>query len=369
MTMFITGLPISLRDSIGYTPEQAWRIASASVSVDHSPETEPVQGPRLSAQFLGMAVLSNPPLPGDEQLQLFRQEAEAQWRFHAFRDSAPFSAVVRQRPAGGSRRRRSQEAAGNPLPGRRGERNLGIFLHSFQDSVPHARYVTPFGHWICPPEAPGMGLPIGSTTDWLSFRDKDANLQLVNDTANRLLSFANDAAETKPKQRLHAYDAANMSQFIDGMRQVNAAPPSLQGGSIEAITLEAIKAKASDPKHADGPTVPAALTVINQAMERVQMVEKAIPPEPIPYELKLSPPPGTGAYFTDRDKSVLFGELRVKVVVEGQGSTSPSGNLPLRVRVLAIPTQRGETEYELESETDASPSPARLQGNDSFLLP
>ena len=85
-------------------------------------------------------------------------------------------------------------------------------------------------------------------------------------------------------------------------------------------------------------------------------------------KLKLSPPPGTGAYFTDRDKSVLFGELRVKVVVKRQGSTSPSGNLPLRVRVLAIPTQRGETEYELESETDASPSPARLQGTTPFFF-
>src|SRR5260221_411037 len=37
---------------LGYTPLQAYRIASACVSVDYAPETEPVQGSNLAGTLL-----------------------------------------------------------------------------------------------------------------------------------------------------------------------------------------------------------------------------------------------------------------------------------------------------------------------------
>src|SRR5687768_9765470 len=56
---------------VGYTPEQAYRIAAACVSVDYSPSTEPVHG-----NF-------NPtPVSCDNQ--------EPRWKFHAFRDECQF---------------------------------------------------------------------------------------------------------------------------------------------------------------------------------------------------------------------------------------------------------------------------------------
>jgi hypothetical protein len=60
---------------VGYTPEQAYRIAAACVSVDYSPSTEPVHG-----NF-------NPtPVACDNQ--------EPRWKFYAFRDECRFPSSV-----------------------------------------------------------------------------------------------------------------------------------------------------------------------------------------------------------------------------------------------------------------------------------
>ena len=71
---------------IGYTPEQAYRIASATVSVDWSPETEPVQ---VAWRNENRYLIINP-LSGVWQTPTAQ---EPRWRFHSFRNEIQESHV------------------------------------------------------------------------------------------------------------------------------------------------------------------------------------------------------------------------------------------------------------------------------------
>ena len=116
--------------AVGFTPEQARRIGSATLSVDHSDATEPVQGAYL--------------IPTQKSFY-------ARTAFHAFSNTGDGSDVQRQLAF--------LFDAAQP------QYNPGVFMHAYQDSYSHAGYYPDYGHWS---PNPFNGLPIGHFTDYLS---------------------------------------------------------------------------------------------------------------------------------------------------------------------------------------------------------
>ncbi len=101
----------------GYTPEQAWRIASADLAVDTSVQTEP------------------------EQLVLrFKHGPKVRQDFHAFRSLSWY-------PSGAAADAAIQQALHFRYNEAYQQQNPGVYLHAYQDSYAHAGYWCGIGHW------------------------------------------------------------------------------------------------------------------------------------------------------------------------------------------------------------------------------
>jgi Mg-chelatase subunit ChlD len=115
--------------------------------------------------------------------------------------------------------------------------NPGVFMHFFQDEVPHAKYGTGGGHWPIVTSGAVMstelqGLPIGGSTDWLSFRSAAENDALVNQTVAYLTSFMR---QTMPAQHIRPLDNTVVAHLIEALRSVNPAPLPLHDPSISVL--------------------------------------------------------------------------------------------------------------------------------------
>jgi len=196
----------------GYTPLQAYRIASACVSVDYDEDTEPVQK-------TGQAELLFTPFTG--------RAGNPRWKFHAMRNEDMFKDCLGNgkdaQLADGQVFKQEQALWSQSL----GEGNPGVFLHFFQDEVPHHGYGTYWGHWPmlpgCVAEYKAAGLPIGGITDWIAYRPDDV-LHLCETTNGWLSKFMD---KDSPHQLYRPYYESEYQQLIAQMAKANPNPPAL----------------------------------------------------------------------------------------------------------------------------------------------
>lgn len=163
--------------SCGFTPLQAYRLASADVSVDDSPLTEPVQKDAvspLSAQFLS------------ESAQNARTAFHAMWDSRLPTDRSLADAALKGRELQLFQLATTQ-------------RNAGILLHYVQDEGPHAGYASRGGHWVpsTPLEKLESNLPFGATTDFLS-NNQQRTLLMAQHSMDAMMKFMRTMA---PRQR------------------------------------------------------------------------------------------------------------------------------------------------------------------------
>jgi hypothetical protein len=356
---------------IGCTPEQSYRLASANVSVDWSPPTEPVQGvwPTTTTQ-------------------------EPRAKFHAFRDETRFPESIGDGKNGPEAERAIRDQSVKLLAAGIEGKNPGVFLHFFQDREPHALYGTRAGHWVDTLDTlifnPAMGWPpaspmnlnvlfqhfpggMGGTTDWLSFQhgknpqDPDANARLVRQTAEILATAMRKiyrVNEGRPCLR-PLPDASQYLPVLAELRARNPYPKPLFPKDLQYVKrLKDLREKKEGKtpqeqeeerqlmqtyyaKHLLGPDIEAARQVIVAAMRRAGMTEAELPAKHRQYPLDDNgnlgktnhhPIPQVGMLsYVSADSWTLVGTLRVKV----QGATGAGG----QVTVKAPRTQTSETEY------------------------
>ena len=264
---------------VGFTPEQASRIASANVSVDYSQPTEPVQG------FWPTAATQAPRV-----------------RFHAFRDESSFPSSIGDmaQAADADKAIRGQQVKlwSHGLE----DKNPGAFLHFFQDRWPHHKYGSKGGHWSDSSDTFGFGnlaiavvarLHMGGTTDWLSFQQKlsaseqaRSNERLFEDTAKALGRFMQLAGAGTP----NAVSAADHRDVLEALRQANPYPEPIFPAEIPRIgqlTAGLISRTPEDQqkygKHLDGPDTAAVKQILDAAL-RARGIADAIPPHHARYE-------------------------------------------------------------------------------------
>lgn len=207
--------------SCGYTPLQAYRIASANVSIDYSALTEPVQADKdpLFGGKLPFGTVTGP--------------QEPRVRFHAFRDSRP----PIKPPNVADAAIKTQEQQLWELSVR--QRNPGVYLHFLQDEVSHSGYASFGGHWF--PESvrtimtegasdllthvnlADPNLPYGATTDYLSHDATNTSI-MVNETLGALVRFMGASSST---QRPAACDYTRVAAVVSQLVAENKVPRTL----------------------------------------------------------------------------------------------------------------------------------------------
>jgi hypothetical protein len=334
----------------GYTPEQSKRIASACSRVDYDERTEPVQ---LFNQL--MALIQ--PLP--ENIHYPRS------KFHAFRDESDESKrVIGNEPDG-------QAAQDGVLKLLRelGEfsvstaKNPGVFLHAYQDWIPHYGYGTFWGHNPAQQSQfdrhARQGIIMGSTTDWIGHRPADV-LRLCQSTHGELLPSLN---RISPHQYVRGYYAAEYENLVAKLANANPAPEPLEsnldrlcfiyfalsdkGAPAESIMravhgqanvdkiLESLKDPAQRKKmesHLKGPDLKKAYAVVNEALASAGMTDR-LPEHHYPYKLSSQGGPSDPAQLDDW---VLVGEA----TLETTGYQAASVTLHMDYRDAAGKTQR-----------------------------
>lgn len=333
---------------VGYTPEQAYRVAKADVSIDYSYRTEPVQMASVSG-FLssewGSAYASEP-----------------RWRFHAFRNQIKFPLSTGNGAQAADADRMINETQAWLWKQAIEDRNPGVFLHFLQDKVPHARYGSAFGHWPLDSQDDTdahkrMGLTIGGSTDWLSFRDEQSNLDMVRSSFEALALYLHHIS---PGQTPRAFDPNAFIDLLRAMRQANPVPPPLAGKTLRALiqlklglsTQPGLRSAMDDDfrdaigpeenvllaRHASGPEIAYALRAIDQLMAQQHWsVDGGVPYETVP-----SPPSEINGYDFDSlgrlkdsddvDRYVLTGSMQVKLRRPGgQADTDAAAQVTVRL--------------------------------------
>lgn len=351
---------------VGYTPEQAYRIANADLSVDYSYQTEPVQAGSLYAAFRSIAAMP--------------ETQEPRWRFHAFRNENIFPDAVGDRPQAAEADRGINTQQVVLWQRAIEDRNPGVFLHFLQDKLPHARYGSAYGHWDIVFEkrfavAEQYGLTMGGTTDWLDYREhaKEPNLTMVQTTFEVLASYMK---KISPGQTPNAFDPAAFTDVLRALRDANPYPAALHGKVLEVLRSQKgatgagfsedvinrlgnggnLIMPSSDPdtgltpsevaevlKHLRGPDLTTAVAAVDAEMARRRWPlagdwadgdkpTETVPPVPTPatrYRFDLA-----GRLETPRqaDDYVLTGTLQLSVRRAGTAD-SAGGSAQVRIRV------------------------------------
>lgn len=258
-----------LARQVGYTHKQAHRIASASVAIDWDPETEPVQAGIRTMH--GAAGTQKP-----------------RWMFHAFRNSVEFDDVIGDGAADGDK-------ADNDIRLQRtqlwlhgvADKNAGACVHFYQDELSHAKFGSKLGHVPIFGDSDEYdrhfheGLPIGGSTDWLSYYDEETQMKLARGTANMLTRFMR---KVSPHQKPCDLDEPKCRAFLRRLCDVNAVPPPLGWKSDEMKVFVRVYAKPDTlgywsnsydfgvkqtrdiAKHVEGTNLNAAIGVLQEAM-------------------------------------------------------------------------------------------------------
>jgi len=352
---------------VGYTPEQASRVAKADVSIDYSYRTEPVQMGSVSG-FLSSEWGS-------------AYAADPRWRFHAFRNQIKFPQSVDNGAQAADADRMINETQVWLWKQAIEDRNPGVFLHFLQDKVPHARYGSAFGHWPLDSQDDTdahqrMQLTIGGSTDWLSFRDEQSNLEMVRTSFEALSQYLRHIS---PGQTPRAFDPNAFIDLLRAMRQANPVPPPLAGKTLRALiqlklglsTQPGLRSAMDDDfrdaigaeenvllaQHAGGPEIAYALRDIDKLMAQQHWsVDGGVPYETIP-----SPPSEINRYDFDSlgrlknsddvDRYVLTGSMQVKLRQSGGHADTDAA---AQVTVRLAKTRREDPELLLAGPTSAA---------------
>ena len=353
---------------VGYTPEQAYRVANANLSVDYAYPTEPVQGSNFYdflASLGGQASSQGP-----------------RWQFHSFRNEIKFANALSDS---------AQAIKADAMINERQvflwnqaltNRNPGVFLHFLQDKEPHARYGSAFGHWgivyqSTIARAGENKLPLGGSTDWLDFRGEESNLQLARITFEALKRYMKIVA---PEQTTRSFDPNEFTEVLRALRAANLAPPALKGKVLDALKHQKLgtelglskdvigrtgnagniflPSSGTDPsielappeiadifKHLDGPDLAAAVRIVNAEMARRRWPLNGDWADGTSSYETLPPVPGeVNRYPLDRDgkladdsqtnRYVLAGTLTLRVRRAG-GTDAADGSAQVSIRLAA----------------------------------
>ncbi len=353
----------------GYTPLQAYRMASANLSVDYARATEPVQA--INELYTGAAVVAGGFGPLLREAISDRAQAP-RVAFHAFRDArapARTEATAMAEIA-------LQEAA--LWKNATDMKNPGVLLHFIQDEPSHAGYASAGGHWVsaaagaeamlrAAPAASqraldelarqtGTGapqaavpdvslaaldlladptLPMGATTDFLSHRPDQTNL-MIQKTVDALKRFR---AAMSPRQRPSDCSAQGMYSVRDRLMRLNrmTSTASQYIGRVWPTNST--------------PSLPRAHTAVFASLASdVPPYE----PERLKFDYNSSGQPTN----TSPDDFTLYG-----TVITHLRRTGPLQG-DVQVSVWAKPTRRGlETLHQLSCETVSGPG---LEGGPIF---
>jgi hypothetical protein len=321
------GLTYVVARMVGYTPQQAYRIASACVSIDYSKKTEPVQ--------VYGAATGNLLITPDEP---------PRWRFHAFRNEGMFPTSV-----GGANPAAEREILKQRIELYNlgfDEQNPGPYLHFYQDELPHRGYTSNGGHWfrqtllatrIATSLIAAAGLPIGGTTDWLSYRfqassgdpavaqgQPDSNTALVFNTHKTLSAIMTRLSKGNIKPRpFPAAGSAEHKILVAGLlaklREVNPHPESLKLNDdyhtaiVKVLDgMEKIDWDKYDParremmmKHVRGPDLVKAYAAVNAALAEAGMTDP-LSKDRIVYEFD-----NAGKLIGEKDGYKVIGSIRI----------------------------------------------------------
>ena len=212
--------------SVGYTPEQAFRIASADVAVDWDEQTEPVQQSGQVKMWLAAGDSYGRDISGKNwesiRMRYVSPVSIPRIRFHAMMDClnwplCHFDPSHKARALAVIPVFREQLWQSALVSG-----NFGAFLHFLEDEPPHAGYPSDNGHWM------GVDmwwnndlLQMGSATDYIDYNGNDgkrnrrgilskeqqcksgflATGDMINEVLKRMIDFANLRI---PKQQLRS---------------------------------------------------------------------------------------------------------------------------------------------------------------------
>lgn len=331
----------------GYTPQQAHRIASACSMVDWDPDTEPVQGANQGWLLVGLKGAAQAPRA----------------KFHAMRDEREYDNVLGNSENGQAaqagvlqQRKANWEMALNVT------KNPGAFLHAFQDEKPHYGYGTAWGHWPmlpgCVKEYKDAGLAIGGGTDWISFRDREKNidresdvLALCQSTNDWLTRFMDKAS---PHQFYRPYYENEFKTLVQQLALANPAPPPINSELKRQLYVQFYAKSAGVPqqlwgnlvdpgelsnigsqlgiglsnedlqKQKNGPDVEKAIKVVNAALKQAGMTD-TVPHSHIRYDMDEE---GRLANPAQLDDWVLTGSLQTSI----KGGNPVKAILKMQVR-------------------------------------
>lgn len=294
----------------GYTPQQAYRIASANVGVDYDPKTEPVGSVRAAATAS----------TGIQNQRVL---------FHAMLDEVRFPTALNSglgrphlREATAAIRSRDAEF----LTAARALGNIGPYLHFLQDRYAHAGYGSAWGHWDLASFAPDAKssshhLPFGSKTDYLGFEP---------DAAQR--RFLAGLGFTWPAPRQTAMVEATV-QALESFLAAGSPRQSKASSHHGAAIVRTVEALSRVPASANNKA--AAMRELNQILAGEGELS-LLPPDPLPYTFTTNAA-GDITGVENPDDFVLWGSL----TLDDQARQVSS------VRVLHLPDRLGDKSYEL----------------------
>lgn len=390
-----------LARAIGYTPEQAHRIASANLSIDYDPDTEPVQ---QEAQFN----LWRESFSLNHRIFIWVGRERAQRPridFHAFMDCLAYPGCL------GDERQKAIDV----IPTKRNilwdralsSGNPGAFLHFLMDEIPHAGYPSDNGHWTAFDVAALDGLPLGAATDYLAFPGhhnegwEARNRPMIADSIQRLKDFMTHRMNPEARRQYKPGMLPRSPDWINEIRPALAGlvaansriPPTITADGLQMVRNSAwglVSAAAKDWSDAFLSSLPLASLVrsrpsseqmrnlrewyqyeaqrvpvakeelktesepnygkaraeIDRALKSNLHVTDSIP-EPVMYALTAEGlPDGSGL-----DDWVLFGDLTVTLTLTKGGETPRSTSDPIFVRILGVPDYEGQDEWEMAKDT------------------
>jgi hypothetical protein len=300
----------------GYTPDQAYRIASADQSIDYSEPTEPCQYGKAFS-----------PSSAEGAAQIPRI------KFHAFMDAMQYPDCLtktdQQRTAEDGIQKQHDVLWDQAL--RVG--NPGVFLHFLQDETAHGGYSSWGGHWA------SLGAyiedrPLGPTCDFLSTGPEERHVAMINNTLLYLQEFM---TRKNPKQPKRSIDQGELAWVLGKMREANPAPTPLELHDLETVlsgNIIGVAVRAVDLK--SGPDMAKAKAVIERALGRWDETHP-MRGEPHRYEFD-----GNGELVGNQDQYCLYGDLTVNFA---HGDARKSAH----VFVKSAPTRGGETQESLDN--------------------
>jgi hypothetical protein len=263
---------------VGYTPDQAFRVAAADLSVDYCEATEPTQ---MSAVDYVAGAREDTP-----------EKQRPRWTFHAFRDETRFPGAIANDPQAVVAEQAVSVQLDALWQAAIGENsvNPGVYLHFVQDLGPHWGFGSAHGHYFDPADPAGStrkaqqaGLAIGGTVDWLDFAPSTPYKRVEVMTASGLNDFL---TRMSPRQQGRDWATGRVSELIEALRKLNEAPTPLYDldfapyiayvkarhglGAMPSLTAAQVEKFA---KHSDGPGLNAAGDAVAGAMRAAGMIE------------------------------------------------------------------------------------------------